>query len=355
MSTPKLVWDYGTAFDLFVSLMVLHEPARYDLRGAWARGVRARLSADEREILEQAKALVWPMRWVHLLPPPKDGATVLRALARVPAKERLPALAFAPDRVPEAWEIWQNVAARGSWDERDRVALVKIAREKKADVKKDALTQALEWWSRPAEFGERYLAALESYYRVFFAEEEARIRPALESALARAQALAQRLDLAALLEELSQGLRLTELPQVAELALAPSFWCTPLLVFVEVSHERHLLLFGARPSDASLVPGETVPDALMRALKALGDPTRLRILRYLSAEPLSPTQLARRLRLRTPTVIHHLDKLRMAGLVHLTLGERGEKRRYAARAEAVKAAYEALETFLNADLFDEHE
>jgi DNA-binding transcriptional ArsR family regulator len=83
----------------------------------------------------------------------------------------------------------------------------------------------------------------------------------------------------------------------------------------------------------------------MRALKALGDPTRLRILRYLMAEPLSPAQLARRLRLRAPTVIHHLDRLRMAELVHLTL-EIGGERRYAARPDAVTSILSVLEEFL---------
>jgi DNA-binding transcriptional ArsR family regulator len=87
---------------------------------------------------------------------------------------------------------------------------------------------------------------------------------------------------------------------------------------------------------------------LLGALKALGDPTRLRILRYLVAESLTPTQLARRLRLRAPTVVHHLDVLRLARLVHLTL-KSGEKWRYAARPEAVRTTFDALEEFLEAE------
>lgn len=95
----------------------------------------------------------------------------------------------------------------------------------------------------------------------------------------------------------------------------------------------------------SLVPGEVVPDALHLSLKALADPTRLRILRYLIAQPLTPAQLSRRLRLRVPTVVHHLHALRLAGLIHVTL-EAGGERRYAARPGAVAANYEALATFL---------
>ncbi|NJN55024.1 MAG: ArsR family transcriptional regulator, partial [Anaerolineae bacterium] len=49
-----------------------------------------------------------------------------------------------------------------------------------------------------------------------------------------------------------------------------------------------------------------------------------RILKYLSEEPLTPAELARRLRLRPPTVIHHLDALRLARLVHVTLSQQGD-------------------------------
>jgi len=96
----------------------------------------------------------------------------------------------------------------------------------------------------------------------------------------------------------------------------------------------------------SLVPGEVVPDALYQTLKALADPTRLRILRYLTAEPLTPAELSRRLRLRPPTVSHHLYTLRLARLVHFTI-EKGDKRRYSLRQDAVDSTMAALGSFLN--------
>jgi DNA-binding transcriptional ArsR family regulator len=345
-SLPVVIWDIGTAYDLFISLSVLHEPAKYGLRGAWAKGVRARLSVDDREVLEQSMDLVWPVGWVHTLAEPKDGLTALRALEDIPPARRLQTISALDEAPQEVRETLHRVAARGVWDPSDRTILRTALQSSGAKKPKpETLAAILEGWSRAAEFGERYLAALYSYYDAFFAEEEIRIQPALEEALRGAKERSAQLRLPALLEELSQGLRLSELPPVPEIVLAPSFWCTPLLVFARVHAERHLYLFGARPSDASLVPGEVVPDTLMRALKALGDPTRLRILRHLAQEPMSPTQLARRLRLRAPTVIHHLDVLRMAQLVHLTLGV-GEKRRYAARTQAIAATFGDLEGFL---------
>ena len=54
-----------------------------------------------------------------------------------------------------------------------------------------------------------------------------------------------------------------------------------------------------------------------------------------------------RRRLRPPTVTHHLQALRLAGLVQVTLGGGGkEKKSYAARSEAVKTTCRTLENFL---------
>jgi DNA-binding transcriptional ArsR family regulator len=97
-----------------------------------------------------------------------------------------------------------------------------------------------------------------------------------------------------------------------------------------------------------------MPDALNKALKAMADPTRLRILRYLAEEPLTPSELSRRLRLRAPTVVHHLYALRIAGLVHLTLGK-GVERRYAIRREGVSGTLAALDEFLGMDRRDRRE
>ena len=56
MADAQLLWDWGTAYDLFVSLAVLHDPGDFGVRGAWAAGVRARLSPAARETLEQSQA-----------------------------------------------------------------------------------------------------------------------------------------------------------------------------------------------------------------------------------------------------------------------------------------------------------
>lgn len=351
--TPTLHWDWGTAYDLFISLMALHDPSHFGLRAAWAAGMRSRLPAQERDTLEafqQAPFTSVPYPWIYQLPQPKDGRAVLRALEQIPPAERLLTLSRWPGMPASIWQVLERTTATGSYDTADvetlREALIELDEEKHA--KPEKLAMMLDLFARAEQSGERLLAALRAYHDVFFAEEEARIRPALQAALEHAQRLAKELDPLDLLEQLSEGVRLDEGFEAPEIMLAPSYWGTPLLIFGEVTEQRGIILFGARPKDASLVPGESVPEATLRALKALSDPTRLRILRYLAEEPLTPTQLSQRLRLRTSTVVHHLLQLRLATLVQLSVG-RGKERRYSARKAAVEQIFAGLEGFLEGD------
>jgi DNA-binding transcriptional ArsR family regulator len=260
----------------------------------------------------------------------------------------LETLALSPRIPPQVEETLRSVAARQSWNDADKRELqtAYVPWLKAKGHRQRNLVDVLDCWAQAEDFGERYANALETYYDVFFAEEENRIESALRRGLARAQQRAKELPLPDLVEELSQGLRFVEMPEVARLTLVPSYWCTPFVFMGETGPDSDMWLFGARPADASLVPGEIVPDALVQTLKALSDPTRLRILRYLTQESLTPAELARRLRLRAPTVTHHLTALRRAGLVHLSLGEESDKEAYTTRFEALTAAYSALESFL---------
>jgi DNA-binding transcriptional ArsR family regulator len=344
---PKLLWEWGTAYDMFISLEVLHKPAEFGVRGSWASSIRKRIPAEEQKVLEHGRHLFGiPFNWIHALPAPKDAITVLYSLQQIPASERISELANCHEE--NEWSILvRNIAERGSWTEDDFDAYQNMVKAKEGEsVSRKKITGYLDGWTRAQEIGEKLPEALQVYQEVFFSEEEKRIRPALKEALARAQKLATELDLPDLLEELSQGLRFTEMPEMDEVVLAPSFWVTPLMYFGYIGERRGAWMFGARPANQSLIPGEMVPDSLLRALKALSDPTRLKILHYLSQESLSPAALSRKLRLRAPTVTHHLQTLRLAGLVQVTLGEGKEKKTYATRKETVKATCASLESFL---------
>lgn len=354
MIQPTIHWDSGSAYDFFMSLKVLHEPDTWGLRGAWAAGVRSRLAAEQRDFLKEIQGVLFvPLHFIRTLPAPRSSAAALHALAQMPAAQRIEALLFPPyfwERQPESAAALRRIRANGRWDAAD-VTLI-YGQERKYGIKKKDIEALLEWWVQPAAFGERVLEALTAYRDVFFAEEEQRIEPYLTQALQRAQRLAADLTLTELIEEITSGVRYErdKLAEYHDVTFAPSYWATPLLIWGESAAGDAIYLFGARPDDASLVPGEVVPDALYQALKALADPTRLKILKYLSAEPHTPTELANKLRLRAPTVIHHLHTLRLAQLVYVTLYAEGK--RYAARTEAITRTIGALQHFLRSDGFE---
>jgi DNA-binding transcriptional ArsR family regulator len=301
--------------------------------------------------LETSTSLFYvPLHWIHALPPPKDSATALWTLGQMPPADRLPALALRHDTPLEIKEILLHVAARQAWGKQDEQAL-RAVYGRKGEAKycypSQDVPTILDCWANAESYGDRYLEALRAYQVSFFAEEENRIRPALQDALTRAQDLEERMPLPDLLEELTQGMRFSELSGLKELVLIPSYWCTPVSYIVKLDLQQEIWSFGARPVTASLEPGEIVPDEILRALRALADPTRQRILRYLAEQPLTQAQLARRLRLRAPTITHHLRELRMAGLVRLMMeGMAGKNKHYSARTEAIDHVLDALSKFL---------
>lgn len=343
----ELIWEMGTAYDLFASLHVLHNPTHFGLRPKWAAGVRSRFPADVRETLEQADDVVlFPLKWVHSLPDPKDANTALWVLGQMPPAERLPALGLRYQMSDQVYESLMRISTDGYWTEDDADIMQDFFRQRKVPYRKKRIQGILDLWSSPADFGERYLHALQSYYQLFFKDDVQQIRPYLHDALHQGMAMAETKPVDELMETLSQGVRFEVEQDLEELVLAPSYWLTPLIVFERLTENGGILVFGARPADKSLVPGEQVPDAMLKALKTLADPTRLRILRYLTKESLTQAEIARRLRLRPPTITHHLNALRLAGLVFLEIDDDND-RRYEARLETVKNVFESLEGFLS--------
>lgn len=347
----NIIWDRGTAYDLFISLWILHRPDEFGLRASWAAGVRSRLPVPMRDTLELANSVIGvPLCWIYQTPSPKDASTVLEALTALPPEERLPMLVFG-DIADEEAQAYRRFLL--SLDGKQRLtakieAQIQDFFEGSKKKKKVYIRAVFEAWSDRAGFGEEYLQALKAYVDNFFQEEEARIAPAQAHGLENARALAERKDVLALLEELSAGVRMDWLSDVSTIVLAPSFWSSPFVFFDAIDDETQIVLFGARPKDIALVPGEMVPESLLNALKALSDPTRLRILRNLLEAPCTPSELAKLLRLRAPTVVHHLQNLRLAGLVLVTVSAKKE-RRYAVKMDGVEETLSSLRHFLSGE------
>jgi len=343
-NSTALLWDIGTAYELFASLDVLHEPELFDLRPAWAAKIRARIPAPERTFLEETSTFNFPYGWIHSLPQPKNTLTLLSALQQIaPAQRCIALLNLENESKPESRRLVQ-IAERHSWDHSDLTNLLPILCRDGAD--EQALVKYLNWWARPEDFGRMLLSALQAYHQAFFEQEEKRVGPILETGLQHARQVAEHLSIPDLITELSRGIRYAEAIG-KELIIVPTFWMTPLVHLSKMNDNQTLFLFGVRSPTMSLIPGELVPDGLLISLKALADPTRLKILRYLSEQEMTPSELSRRLNLRAPTVTHHLKELRLAGLVNLTL--HGQENLYRARLEALDPIQISLRDFLKSE------
>lgn len=349
-TSPKITWDFGTAYELFISLHVLDEAEYFGIRPSYAAGVRSRIPAAERKLLEDVYSVTGvPLKWLSKLPAPKDAISALWALKQIPAAERMIKLYSADEpQVDEKHQKFNDtllrIIADRKWKTEDVEFFLKVFQKKHGGLKRNAAENFLSWVIKPEELGEGFLSAIQAYYQAFFEEEEKRVEPVLRAGLERAIGLESQLSFEELFLELSQGIQLSEEFRASKFIIAPAFWTTPLIFFDRIEKDTMILMFGTRPADMSVIPGETVPDALIHSLKALADPTRLKILFYLSKESLTPSEIARKLQLRPPTVTHHLKELRLASLVEFSI--EGENNRYTVRRQALDSVYNQLNSFL---------
>ena len=117
-SFPEINWDIGTAYDFFISLRILHDPADYGLRRAWASGMRQRLPTRDREVLETFHTnlvISPPFKWINTLPEPKDGAILLKTAQNLLPFERICALIGLAEEDPDVGEIIRNIMLVGRW------------------------------------------------------------------------------------------------------------------------------------------------------------------------------------------------------------------------------------------------
>src|SRR5687768_13134020 len=133
-----------------------------------------------------------------------------------------------------------------------------------------------------------------------------------------------------LIEEATNGLRF-DAGTLDEIVLVPQHHMAPFNSTPK-GHRRLIVLY---PVDVNGTAAGAPPPPLRRLAHALGDESRLRILRELSAEePRTLTELARAVKLAQSTMHHHLILLRAAGLVRVYIGE-GHTNQYTLRPNAV--------------------
>jgi DNA-binding transcriptional ArsR family regulator len=144
-------------------------------------------------------------------------------------------------------------------------------------------------------------------------------------------------------ERATNGIRLVPEQAIRRIVLAPTYFGRPYNSLAKIN-DIQLLTYPIADSALGAAGRAIPPAATLRLYRALGDESRLRILRLLVERDLYLTELAIELNLSKPTVSHHLAQLRSAGLVTTT--EQGNLTYYTLRRDRVEQAGPELSAFL---------
>ncbi len=189
------------------------------------------------------------------------------------------------------------------------------------------------------------LAALHVWYDAVFAAERERILPLLRQ---EAEALERRraeMPPDAFIEQAMRGVQWQSAAGLRRIVFAPSYFCRPAVLY----HVWHGTLTFCAPiiyasPDARRGDPRAPDEETLRFFLALGDPSRLRILRLLAERQMYLTELAERMDLTKATTKHHMVKLRDAGLV--TLYDRERMTFYELRPDVARHARQLLSNYL---------
>jgi DNA-binding transcriptional ArsR family regulator len=176
-----------------------------------------------------------------------------------------------------------------------------------------------------------------------FEQIEARVNRMIASDVASRNTADMAADPLGFVERTTNGIRLVPEPSIKRIVLAPTYFGRP---YNAVTRVGDLQLFCYPIADSALGAASmtTPPAATIRLYRALGDETRLRILRLLADQDRYLTELAADLELSKPTISHHLAQLRSAGLVTTT--DQGNVVYYSLRRDRIQEAGPELAAFL---------
>jgi DNA-binding transcriptional ArsR family regulator len=313
-SAPALevVLEARPAIDFLVSLMLDTESELLPADRTWHADSRASLSealqrdyarvfGDEREGKGIGGAIV-PL--VVENPAARTAADVVALAGRVDARELLARFGDG-DEMTACVDLAGRVLggegdlrdqAIAAWPEHYRAAIGRLLDDPDGEIR--ALRRVLRAWA------ER------------FASIEDRIAAMEQRDVDGRRADLERLPLADFVERTTGGVRWVAEPGTRRLVMSPSYFSRP---YNYVFGGRDWHMFAYPLAETALgADADGVPAASVRLFKALGDESRLRILRLLASGDLYLTEIADRMGLSKPTISHHLAQLRAAGLVTIT-------------------------------------
>ncbi len=338
-------------YDFLLSMHVCLASADYDYADfevgrAWIQSARMRCAERDPEALatlgryfgdgQPGSLSATLISLVWRCPEPRDTPSFLAWLRQIPAEQLAEALldqeGFTPD-----WVEALAPALRG-----DKKVLARLISRYPDDIQPTVASVLRDIESTRSEL----LAALEVWYEAVFASECERIQPLLRREAESLERKRAEMPLEPFLEDVMHGVRWQSPSGLRRIVFAPSYFCRPAIFY----HLWHGVLTFCAPityttPDARRDDPRAPDDETRRFFLALGDASRLRVLRLLAEREMYLTELAERLELTKATTKHHMVKLRDAGLV--TLYVRDRLTYYALRPDVTRHAAQLLGRYLS--------
>lgn len=328
-----VTFDPRTAYD-FVFSLEAEAGSTDDLPAAdrrWLADARAKLPRELADLPHGAGA-IFAAAFLVDHPEVTDAASLGRHVDTLPRDALTRAVLADELRNPDRQPLMEQALARdekaiaellSGWADTKRPFLERVVREPEAAMA--ALTALLQAWLP------------------LFQEIEPRVEAIIRRDVELRAADVKRLGPIELIEQATNGIRWLSEPGVRRVILAPSYFGRPYNFVFAADDWR---MFGYPVADEALGAHDPLspPQAVVRLHRALGDETRLRILRLLRDRDWYLSEIAERLELSKPTIKHHLALLRAASLVTLT--EEGGLSYYSLRRDRLDDASADLKRFL---------
>jgi len=337
-----VVFDARTAFDFLVSIKGGHEHDS-DLLAedtAWFERSHLGLPGNIKDDIEAYfgdDALGLPYVLPELVighPEVTDAASLVRTLRAMPPNELTAAVLSSILGKYQQQELTTEIVAGDTealdtacepFDERRRQLLADFVANREAQL--DRMIGVLEAWLP------------------LYQEVEPRVAGMLKrDVAARKEDGSTSDDVVALIERTTGGLRWFPEAGVRRVILAPQYFGRPFN-YVFQGTDWRLFTYPVAESALGAVDSFLPAQSMVRLYRALGDTTRMRVLRLLSDRDWYLTELAQQLELSKPTMKHHLALMRSAGLVTVT--EQGGLTYYSLRRERLREAGVELQQYIN--------
>ncbi|WP_322922111.1 helix-turn-helix domain-containing protein [Paenibacillus campi] len=196
--------------------------------------------------------------------------------------------------------------------------------------------------SEAGRIQQTYAPLLKLWYEHYFHELKDEIMTLITEDGEEKMRLLDKMDPAALIEYASGGLVVPEMQGLHTVILFPTVHNRPINTYC--FYEGSLLI--QYPVDVHEEGEEDPPNVLLRMTRALSDPDRLRMLRYIGGdEPRSLQDMAHDLLQPQETLMHHLMMLRVAGLLRIHLG-REDIDRFSLRRDGASELQLFLESYI---------